>query len=262
MLSFTSVGQQSSDASQNIQTMRLRDDPPIITQRTSKKRKSPTNNSAEQSQQQPSQTQEQPPQQIQHVLPPPHALMHPLPGSIPPGFQYAPADYTPGGLPPNHAHPHPGIPLQQQSQSPPPSSSNRALSSTKRAEQNRKAQRAFRERRDQSVLTCFLFLCYSILHRHVKALESRSSLLDAALASADEANRRWEECRALVDQLRVENAALRATLSQAHLLPPNLSNSNIGMTHNGTHQEDLKQGEPTDDLKNNAAEAPSDLKQD
>ena len=161
MLSFTSVGQQSSDASQNIQTMRLRDEPPVIAQRTSKKRKSPTNNSAEQSQQQPSQTQEQPPQQIHHVLPPPHALMHPLPGSIPPGFQYAPADYTPGGLPANHAHPHPGIPLQQQSQSPPPSS-NRALSSTKRAEQNRKAQRAFRERRDQSVSTCFLF--NSVIH--------------------------------------------------------------------------------------------------
>lgn len=156
MLSFTSVGQQSSDASQNIQTMRLRDEPPLITQRTSKKRKSPSSNSAEQSQQQPSQTQEQPPQQIHHVLPPPHALMHPLPGSIPPGFQYAPGDYTPGGLPPNHPHPHPGIPLQQQSQSPPPSS-NRALSSTKRAEQNRKAQRAFRERRDQSVSIYLLF---------------------------------------------------------------------------------------------------------
>jgi hypothetical protein len=49
-------------------------------------------------------------------------------------------------------------------------------------------------------------------------LESRSQLLDAALASADEANRRWEECRALVDQLRIENAALRAALSQAQML--------------------------------------------
>ena len=47
-------------------------------------------------------------------------------------------------------------------------------------------------------------------------MESRSQLLDAALASADEANRRWEECRALVDQLRVENASLRAALSQAN----------------------------------------------
>ena len=96
----------------------------------------------------------------------------------------------------------------------------------------------------------------------MKALESRSQLLDAALASADEANRRWEECRALVDQLRVENAALRAALSQAHLLPPNLSNSNIGITHNGTHQEESKPGETTDDPKNNIAEPPSDLKQD
>lgn len=57
--------------------------------------------------------------------------------------------------------------------------------------------------------------------RHVKALESRSQLLDAALASADEANRRWEECRALVDQLRIENAALRAALSAQHpMIPP------------------------------------------
>lgn len=46
-------------------------------------------------------------------------------------------------------------------------------------------------------------------------MESRSQLLDAALASADEANRRWEECRTLVDQLRVENANLRAALTNA-----------------------------------------------
>lgn len=77
--------------------------------------------------------------------------------------------------------------------------SNRQLSTSKRAEQNRKAQRAFRERRDQ----------------HVKALEQRSQLLDAALAGADEANRRWEECRAIVDQLRIENTALRTALQQA-----------------------------------------------
>jgi hypothetical protein len=89
------------------------------------------------------------------------------------------------------------------------------LSNSKRAEQNRKAQRAFRERRDQFV---FSFMAPNGTDngvRHVKALESRSQLLDAALASADEANRRWEECRALVDQLRIENAALRAELSQA-----------------------------------------------
>ena len=73
----------------------------------------------------------------------------------------------------------------------------------------------------------FLFLSHYILiwtyfcnetGRHVKALESRSQLLDAALASADEANRRWEECRALVDQLRIENAALRAALSQSQMM--------------------------------------------
>ena len=54
-----------------------------------------------------------------------------------------------------------------------------------------------------------------MIHRHVKALEQRSQLLDAALAGADEANRRWEECRALVDQLRIENTALRTALQQA-----------------------------------------------
>ena len=67
----------------------------------------------------------------------------------------------------------------------------------------------------------FFFTWLTILfltRRHVKALESRSQLLDAALASADEANRRWEECRALVDQLRIENAALRAALSQSQML--------------------------------------------
>ena len=61
----------------------------------------------------------------------------------------------------------------------------------------------------------------------MKTLESRSQLLDAALASADEANRRWEECRTIVDQLRIENATLRAALqaTQAQLmaLNPNAS---------------------------------------
>jgi len=75
-------------------------------------------------------------------------------------------------------------------------------------------------------LSFLLFPPPSFLLRHVKALESRSELLDAALQSADEANRRWEECRALVDQLRVENAALRAAVvAHAHLLPPNLTAS-------------------------------------
>lgn len=75
-------------------------------------------------------------------------------------------------------------------------SGGRPLNTSKRAEQNRKAQRAFRERRDA----------------HVKALESRSQLLDAALASVEEANRRWEESRQLCETLRMENAQLRAAL--------------------------------------------------
>jgi hypothetical protein len=71
------------------------------------------------------------------------------------------------------------------------------------------------------LLTLIIFEIKTLfLGRHVKALESRSQLLDAALASADEANRRWEECRALVDQLRVENTALRATLSNLQIQQP------------------------------------------
>ncbi|KIY74305.1 hypothetical protein CYLTODRAFT_2005 [Cylindrobasidium torrendii FP15055 ss-10] len=112
--------------------------------------------------------------------PPPHHGM-----ILPPGMPYPPPyDFSPSGMPP-----------------PPPGSDGgsggRALSTSKRAEQNRKAQRAFRERRDQ----------------HVKALESRSQLLDAALASADEANRRWEECRSIVENLRMENTQLRVALA-------------------------------------------------
>ncbi|KAJ6586855.1 hypothetical protein DFH09DRAFT_236231 [Mycena vulgaris] len=135
-------------------------------------------------------------------------MINPM-GSLPPGYQYS-TDFSPGGLPAPNPSATQDDP-QHQSQSPPPNSqAGRALSSSKRAEQNRKAQRAFRERRDQ----------------HVKSLESRSQLLDAALASADEANRRWEECRVLVDQLRVENAALRAALNQqAQLLPPGALNN-------------------------------------
>lgn len=56
-------------------------------------------------------------------------------------------------------------------------------------------------------------------------------MLDSALASADEANRRWEECRALVDQLRVENAALRAALTQAQM-------ANAGVSVDGQEGED------------------------
>ena len=69
------------------------------------------------------------------------------------------------------------------------------------------------------------------IRRHVKALESRSQLLDTALASADEANRRWEECRVLVDQLRVENAALRTTLSSLSQLQQHQQQQQGGEEH-------------------------------
>lgn len=65
------------------------------------------------------------------------------------------------------------------------------------------------------LLSSVLTICAVSPLRHVKTLESRSQLLDAALASADEANRRWEECRTIVDQLRIENATLRAALQAA-----------------------------------------------
>lgn len=72
----------------------------------------------------------------------------------------------------------------------------------------------------------------------MKALESRSQLLDAALASADEANRRWEECRALVDQLRLENASLRAQLGQNSMLMPTVNG-------NGNSEGDANSGRQT-----------------
>lgn len=220
-MSATGQQQQDQQPPPTMQTMRLRDDPPAITpvNRSSRKRKSPPANNPDLQQPPP---QPQPP--IQHVLPSGHPLMHPLSGSLaPPGYQYSPADFSPGGMPPQ---PHEQSPSGDQS-----GSQGRALSSSKRAEQNRKAQRAFRERRDQ----------------HVKALESRSQLLDAALASADEANRRWEECRALVDQLRVENAALRAALAQNQMLPPGATS--LTAINNIGHPEDGKKPGGGDDLE-------------
>lgn len=100
--------------------------------------------------------------------------------------------------------------------------------------------------------------------------------MDAALASADEANRRWEECRTLVDQLRVENAALRAALSQASLLPPSLTvpatapppgNNNNGNSTsinapapNGAHDEAPKNSGANAELKTDSAEVSSGQK--
>ena len=148
MLAFSgnsSIDQSSPNVQQQNQIqgqMRLRDDATSINPvtRNTRKRKSPSsNNPVDPPPQLPPPP---PPQQMLHHLPPPHAMIHPMQGPVPPHYPYA--DYTPGGMPPNPPQP---------SQDPSPSSaaSGRALSSSKRAEQNRKAQRAFRERRDQLV---------------------------------------------------------------------------------------------------------------
>lgn len=149
------------------QTLRLRDEPPAVTPPApsrGRKRKSPPNANADA---QNAQTAPPPPVPIHphpgppppgmHPthLPPPHALMHPM-GGPPPGYPYPPpptGDYTPGGMPPppHHLGPPGPPPLdgQQDQQDGSQSTGGRTLSQSKRAEQNRKAQRAFRERRDQ-----------------------------------------------------------------------------------------------------------------
>jgi hypothetical protein len=105
---------------------------------------------------------------MQHTLPPAHTLVPPphMPGHVipPPGYQYSPGEFPPAGLPPPHSlgHPPPTEAVQEQRPQSQPSNgaattntsgANRTLSQSKRAEQNRKAQRAFRERRDQCVLS-------------------------------------------------------------------------------------------------------------
>ncbi|KAJ6499367.1 hypothetical protein C8R45DRAFT_982199 [Mycena sanguinolenta] len=203
--------------------------PPQPAPRVSRKRKSPPTNP------------DPNPSPMQHMI---HAIGSIPPGAIPLGYQQYTSEYNPPGLPPQNAPGSPEDPQQQTQSASANPSSGRALSSSKRAEQNRKAQRAFRERRDQ----------------HVKSLESRSQLLDAALASADEANRRWEECRVLVDQLRVENAALRAALTQqAQLLPPGALNPQPGapLNNNGAHLEESEAANVPGDIKH-SPEAPKD----
>ncbi|KAJ7287603.1 hypothetical protein C8J57DRAFT_1496017 [Mycena rebaudengoi] len=207
-------GQMQSQSSQDIQNAHLHDPnaiPPAP--RTSRKRKTPPTNPDP------------------NTLPNLQHMMHPMAG-LPAGYQYNTDFSTAGMPPPNSAPPQDDA----GSQSPPANSSGRSLSNSKRAEQNRKAQRAFRERRDQ----------------HVKSLESRSQLLDAALSSADEANRRWEECRALVDQLRVENAALRAALSQQAQLVP--QGAGAALNNHGAHLEESGTSNEPEELKNHSTE--------
>ncbi|KAL4073941.1 hypothetical protein V8B97DRAFT_2003637 [Scleroderma yunnanense] len=260
--------QQPSDSlkSKTLPAMRLRDDPvqptptptsqpsaptpptattttTTTTTRNTRKRKSPP--TAATAPPQPQLPQQHPPpppgMHLGQMLPPPHALVPPgMPHPPPHIYQYAPPEYTqPPPPPPQSGDQQQSMngPNDQSDPHSPKGGPGRQLSQSKRAEQNRKAQRAFRERRDQ----------------HVKALESRSQLLDAALASADEANRRWEECRALVDQLRIENAALRAALSQAQ--------SQLGQLGQGlpasAQQSQSQQQQPQDSKEGEKTETPT-----
>ncbi|KAJ7495929.1 hypothetical protein B0H11DRAFT_2226925 [Mycena galericulata] len=137
-------------------------------------------------------------------------ISHPM-GQIPPGYQYSAKFSVTRSSPPESPAPGPDPQYQSQSspsnprspQTPRSGKRDRTLSSNRR-EQNRNSQRAFRARR----------------HLELKELETRSTLLDAALASVEEANRRLEEYSALIDKLRVENAALRVALSQDRMLLP------------------------------------------
>jgi hypothetical protein len=156
-----------------VQTMRLRQDQPSVTQSQtrSRKRKSPPSADALQ----PVPPPPPPATTMQHTLPPAHTLVPPphLPGHVmpPPGYQYPSGEFSSAGLPPPHSLGHPPSAEGVQDQRPQSQASNgaantassgatRTLSQSKRAEQNRKAQRAFRERRDQCVLslnTIFFF---------------------------------------------------------------------------------------------------------
>ena len=73
----------------------------------------------------------------------------------------------------------------------------RQLSTSKRAAQNRAAQRAFRERRD----------------KYVKVLESKAARLEVAIRVANECKRRYTESLQTVDGLRQDNHTLRVALA-------------------------------------------------
>lgn len=126
-------------------TLRLKDPSPTVTTgRTSKKRKAVDT-----------------PTLVDHQIA--HPMIHPHLHHIS-QFPFGPVDYSPGGLP--QAIPNIPVPgavtvsspssVQQPDQTPKSPSeeggetqkAGRALAQSKRAEQNRKAQRAFRERRD------------------------------------------------------------------------------------------------------------------
>lgn len=67
-------------------------------------------------------------------------------------------------------------------------------------------------------------------------MEQRAILLDETIQKAEEANRRWEECRVLVDQLRHENAMLRTALEDAGV---NADNIPTTLPHTNGHAHDI-----------------------
>lgn len=169
--------QQPSNDAHSTPVMRLRDDPQPSSQsstsRPSRKRKSPPSSTSAppppppqtQSQPQPQHPPPPPPPPGIHLgqmLPPPHALIPPGMGH-PPMYQYAPPDYAqapplPPGEPSQSLNGQDADPNHDGSKS-----GGRQLSQSKRAEQNRKAQRAFRERRDQYALSPALVYSHSPL---------------------------------------------------------------------------------------------------
>lgn len=176
--------QQPSSNGPATSLMQLRQEvPPAPVVRAPRKRKSPPDTSVDKSQQQgppPPQPQPQQLAQVNHAVPPPGSYP-PHPHSIPMAqYPYPPpGDYASAGMPPPHMiPPHPGAmpqssmqQAQQQMQNPDGSMRpSRQLSTSKRAEQNRKAQRAFRERRDQSV-SCTAF----------KATRARALIVDGMI---------------------------------------------------------------------------------
>ena len=73
----------------------------------------------------------------------------------------------------------------------------RQLSSSKRAAQNRAAQRAFRERRD----------------KYVKELEGKAAQLESALRQAEESRIRYVDALTTIDGLRQDNHSLRVAIA-------------------------------------------------
>jgi hypothetical protein len=83
--------------------------------------------------------------------------------------------------------------------------------------------------------------------RHIKYLESRSDLLDAALQQAEESNRRWEEARSVMEVLKRENEILRRALTHqagnpgalgSLILPPHNPPLSSAPQPNGQSTED------------------------